>query len=76
LVDQYLSDELVGHISRDSTAIVGREKPTKQEVKEPKKPRKRGRAAKGEQREPVEEKRLDSQVHQSAEEVIQDLPTV
>ena len=76
LVEQYLSQELVGHISRDSTAIVGREKPAKKEVKEPKKPRKRGRPAKGEQREPVVEKRLDRQVQQSAEEAIQELPVV
>jgi hypothetical protein len=47
LVQDYLSDELIGHISRDSTAIVGREKPAKK-LKEPKKPRKRGRPAKGE----------------------------
>ena len=53
LVEQYLSAELVGHISRDSTAIVGREKPAKKEVKEPKTPRKKGRPAKGEQREPA-----------------------
>jgi len=76
LVEQYLSTELVGHISRDSTAIVGREKPAKKEAKEPKKPRKRGRPAKGEQREPVEEKRLDRQVLQTAEEAITELPIV
>jgi len=76
LVEQYLAEELVGHISRDSTAIVGREKPAKKQAKEPKKPRKRGRPAKGEQREPAEEKRLNRQVHQSAEEAIRDLPTV
>ena len=44
LVKEYLAEELVGHISRDSTAIVGREKPAKKK-KEPKKPRKRGRPA-------------------------------
>ena len=55
LVERYLSAELVGHISRDSTAIGGREKPAKKEVKEPKKPRKRGRPARGEQREPAGE---------------------
>jgi transposase len=76
LVKQFLSEELVGHINRDSTAIVGREKPAKKKVKEPKKPRKRGRPAKGEQREPVAEKRLDRQIQQSAEEAIQDLPVV
>lgn len=74
LVKDYLGGELIGHISRDSTAIVGREKPAKP-AKEPRKPRKRGRPAKGEQHEPVE-KRLDRQVSQSAEEAIRELPTV
>jgi hypothetical protein len=76
LVKEHLSEELIGHISRDSTAIAGREKPEKKQAKEPKKPRKRGRPAKGEQREPVAEKRLDRQVKQSAEEAIRDLPVV
>ncbi len=75
LVNEYLTEVLVGHISRDSTAIVGREKPAKK-VKEPKKPRKRGRPAKGEQREPSIEKRLDRQVCQSAEDAIRDLPVI
>lgn len=75
LVEEYLAEELVGHISRDSTAIVGREKPVKK-VKGPKKPRRRGRPAKGEQREPAVEKRLDRQVRQSAEEAIRELPVV
>jgi len=74
LVQEYLSDELIGHISRDSTAISGREKPTKKE-KEARKPRKRGRPAKGEKREPVAPKRLDRQVVLSAEEAIRELPT-
>lgn len=76
LVKEYLSQQLIGHISRDSTAIVGREKPTKKEAKEPKEPRKRGRPAKGEQREPATEKRLDCQVKQTAEEAIRELPIV
>ncbi len=74
LVEQYLGEELVGHISRDSTAIVGREKPAKKPPVEPKKPGKRGKPAKGEQREPAVEKRLDRQVHQSATEAILELP--
>lgn len=75
LVKKYLSQELVGHISRDSTAIIGREKPAKK-VKEPRKARKRGRPAKGEEREAPVEKRLDRQVNQSAEEAISELPVV
>lgn len=74
LVRNYLAEELLGHISRDSTAIIGREKPAKK-VKEPKKLRKRGRPAKGEKREPAVKKRLDRQVALSAEEAVQELPT-
>ena len=75
LVQEYLSEELVGHISRDSTAIVGREKPAKK-IKKTRKPRKRGRPAKGEQREPAVEKRLDRQVRQNADEAIAELAVV
>ena len=74
LVEGYLAGELVGHISRDSTAITGREKPAKKVAKEPRKLRKRGRPAKGEQREPIVEKRLDRQVQLTAEEAIRELP--
>ena len=74
LVQEYLADELLGHVSRDSTAIVGREKPVKK-VKEPQKSRKRGRPAKGEKREPAPIKRLDRQVALSAEEAVLELPT-
>jgi hypothetical protein len=76
LVEKYLSQDLVGHISRDSTAIIGREKPAKKAVKEPRKPRKRGRPAKGEERKSPVERRLDRQVKQSAEEAISELPVV
>ena len=76
LVSEYLSHELVGHISRDSTAIVGREKPAKKAAKEPKPPRKRGRPVKGEQREAASVKRMDRQVNQSPEDAITELPIV
>jgi hypothetical protein len=76
LVAQYLSHELVGHISRDSTAIIGREKPAKKAAREPKPPRKRGRPAKGEQREAPPLKRIDRQVTQTALEAIKELPMV
>ena len=74
LVKEYLAEELVGHISRDSTAIAGRERAKKKVAQEPRKPRKRGRPAKGEQRNPSVEKRLDRQVRQSAGEAIGQLP--
>jgi hypothetical protein len=34
IIAQYLSDQLVGHISRDSTAILVREKPEKKEAQQ------------------------------------------
>jgi len=75
LVKAHLSTELIGHVSRDSTAITGREKPVKK-VKRAKVPRKKGRPAKGEERPPVEPKRLDVQRTQSAKDAIALLPTV
>ncbi len=73
LVEDYLAGELIGHISRDATAIVGREKPAKK-VKVAKVPRKRGRPAKNEVREPVPETRIAQQVTQTAEEALKELP--
>jgi len=73
LVEEYWSDELVGHISRDATAINGREKAAKK-VKQVKVPRKKGRPAKGEERAPAEPKRLDIQLQQTAAEALADLP--
>jgi hypothetical protein len=74
LVENCLKTELIGHISRDSTAITGREKPIKKTPKAKPAPRKKGRPAKGEQREPKEPKRLERQREQSALEALADLP--
>lgn len=74
LVETHLKTELVGHISRDSTAIEGREKAVKKEKKEKIK-KKKGRPKKGEIREAKEEKRLDRQINQSFEEALKELPT-
>ena len=46
MVERCLKPELVGHISRDATAIRGREKPVKRPPKEKPAPKKRGRPAK------------------------------
>lgn len=74
LVKEHLGSELIGHVSRDSTAIIGREKPAKR-IKAVKVAKKRGRPAKGEIRPPVEPKRLELQRIQSAQEAIALLPT-
>ena len=73
LVRAHLSDELIGHVSRDATAIEGNERPLKKE-KKVKAPKKRGRPKKGEIREPKEETRLAVQVDQSPSEALQDIP--
>jgi hypothetical protein len=75
LVQDYLQGELIGHVSRDSTAIIGREKAARKE-KIVKVSRKRGRPAKGEQRPPAEEKRLDRQVRQEPAVALAELPKV
>jgi hypothetical protein len=66
LVKETLKPQLVGHIARDSTAIVGREKAARKERKAKPAPRKRGRPAHGEIREKKEEKRLTQQVNEEA----------
>ena len=74
LVEQFAKPGLVGHISRDATAIEGREKPVAK-VRPPKPaPRKKGRPRLGELREPKPETRLQRQVGQSAAEALAELP--
>jgi len=74
LVEQFAKPGLVGHISRDATAIEGREKPVAK-VRPPKPaPRKKGRPRRGEMREPKPETRLQRQVGQSAAEALKELP--
>lgn len=75
LIEQHLGDQLIGHVCRDSTAISAREKPVnKAAVVEEKKPKKRGRPKKGEER-AKEPTRLERQAAgQSLGEMIGDLP--
>jgi hypothetical protein len=74
LVTQWLKPELVGHISRDATAIKGREKPVSKPRPEKAVPRKKGRPRRGEVREPRAETRLQRQCRQSAPEALAELP--
>ncbi|MBF0337980.1 MAG: transposase [Nitrospirae bacterium] len=79
LIKEYLRDELIGHMSLDSTAIEGNEKPQKKEKKviEAEEPKKLGRPKNGEKREKkVEEKRIDRQVNESYEDSLKELPCV
>lgn len=72
MIEEHVSDKLIGHINRDSTAIKGREKAInkKKDVKKPK--RKRGRPRKGEVVE-IEEKVLVKQLGQTAEEALSEI---
>ena len=82
LIKETHEDRLVGHISRDSTEIEGREKPQKIELPEtaatmekPKK--KRGRPKKGEEAPPKEPRRIEKQVAgMSLSAMLADLPQV
>jgi len=74
LVAEWVKPELVGHISRDATAIEGREKPVMSPKPVKPAPRKRGRPRRGEVREPKPETRLERQVRQSAAEALGELP--
>ncbi len=71
------ADRLVGHISRDSTAIEAREQTVRPEPAAPKRKRKRGRPRKGEARPeplPHERRRLERQGEMSLAEMLADLP--
>ncbi|MHB9038507.1 MAG: transposase [Armatimonadota bacterium] len=75
LVKEYVGDEVVWHVSRDSTAIEAREKPTKKiKAAAPKVNGKRGRPKKGELRPVPEKKRLEKQREWSLQECLADLP--
>ena len=60
LITDTMQDQLVGHVSRDATAIEGREKATPKPQQPAKPKRKRGRPRKGEER-PKEPSRLERQ---------------
>ncbi len=74
LIRKTHQDRLVGHLSRDSTAIQAREKPARPAKASPPPKRKRGRPKKGEER-PKELKRLQRQGAMTRQAMLDDLPT-
>ncbi len=74
LVKDYLSQELIGHVNRDSTAIKGREKISKKKATVKVKKAKRGRPQKGSARRIKNKTRLQNQLEQTADQSIADLP--
>ncbi len=76
LIKKGYEGELVGHISRDSTAIEARQKPVpkKKEAESAPKKRKRGRPKKGEERPKQERRRMEKQLTMEMDEMLEDLP--
>lgn len=74
LIERQWGSKLVGHVSRDATAIDGREKAVVKAAPAPAPPKKRGRPAKGEVRPPPPPTRLERQPHRSLAENLADLP--
>ena len=74
LIETYESPRLVGHISRDSTEIVAREKPVSKSPSPVKQKRRRGRPRKGEEPVPKEPTVLERQQQMSLYEIRQSLP--
>ena len=74
---QYKS-KIVGHVSRDSSAIEGREKGQKRvpELKVPRPKKKRGHPKKGEVRPEPEKTKIQIQLDRSLEENLEGLPTL
>ena len=80
LIEKMLTDAVILHNSRDSTAIEAREKPQKKAVNEPakkKSPKKKGRPKKSEEQPESEAEltRIQKQRTMTLEEMLKDLPT-
>jgi hypothetical protein len=75
LVTVHAGPKLVGHVSRDATAIEAPERPAPQPAATPQPPRKRGRPRKGEERPPSPPKQLEVQLTRPLAENLADLPT-
>lgn len=75
LVKEHLGDELIGHLSRDGTAIEAREHPSKTEPPVAAPARKRGRPRRGEARPPAKESPIHLQRQQTLTQMMADIPT-
>ena len=74
LIKEHLGGELIGHLSRDGTAIVARERPlARVDVKAPAK--RRGRPRRGEVRPAAKESPLARQRQQSLAQMLAEIPT-
>ncbi len=75
LIKDHLGDELIGHLSRDGTAIEARERPARFEAPQKAPPKKRGRPRRGEVRPPAKGSPIHRQRQQTLAQMIEDIPT-
>jgi hypothetical protein len=75
LVGEYVADNVVWHVSRDSTSVEAREKPVKKDKQVPKPKYGRGRPRSYEQRPKPEKTRLEKQLDWTLEQCLAELPT-
>lgn len=75
LIKTHAAAKLIGHLSRDATAIEAPERPAAKPAPLPPVPRPRGRPKKGESRPPRPPKRLELQAHRTLEANLADLPS-
>lgn len=74
MVQRHAGPKLVGHLSRDATAIEAPERPLAKPAPAARPPGRRGRPRKGETRPPPPPKRLELQPHRTLAENLADLP--
>jgi hypothetical protein len=74
LIHRELGDQMIGHLSHDAPQIEVREKIITPPQPEPKVKRRRGRPRKGEERLPQPETVLETQQHQTLDEMLANIP--
>ena len=75
LIQAQLGDQLIGHLSRDGTAIEARERPARPQATPPAPPGKRGRPRCGEIRVPAQSSPIHGQRQQPLTQMLKNLPT-
>ena len=75
LIKDHLGDELIGHLSRDGTAIPARERPARVETKVPAPAQRRGRPRRDEVGVPAKASPVQRQRQQTLAQMLQDIPT-
>lgn len=76
VIRRHVGPKLVGHVSRDATAIEAPERPAPKATSTPVASKQRGRPKRGEIRPPAPPKRLDAQSQRRLADNLADLPTV